>query len=49
MTKEANQKFKNSTKYWIYGNEYIGNNVKVSSSWDNLVKKSSKDDFKCLS
>ena len=29
MTKEANQKFKNSTKCWIYGNEYIDNDVKV--------------------
>ena len=29
MTKEANQTFKNSTKCWIYENEYIDNDVKV--------------------
>ena len=29
MTKEAKQKFKNSTKRWIYENEYIDNDVKV--------------------
>ena len=29
MTKEDKKNFKNSTKYWIYGNEYIDNDVKL--------------------
>ena len=29
MTKKDNESFKNSTKCWIYDNDYIDNNVKV--------------------
>ena len=30
MTKEGNEDFKNSTKFWICGNDYIDTDVKVS-------------------
>ena len=29
MTKEDGEDFKNSTKCWIYDNDYVANNVKV--------------------
>ena len=29
MTKEDNEDFKNSTRYWICGNDYVHNDVKV--------------------
>ena len=29
MTKEENEEFKNSTKYWICDNDYIDNDVKL--------------------
>ena len=29
VTKEDNESFKNSTKCWIYDNDYVGNDVKV--------------------
>ena len=29
MTEEDNEDFENSTKYWIYDNDYIDDNVKV--------------------
>ena len=29
MTKEDNEDFKNSTKYWICGNDFVDNDVKV--------------------
>ena len=29
MTKEDNEDFKNSTKFWIFNNDYIDSDVKV--------------------
>ena len=29
MTKENNEDFKNSTKFWIFNNDYIDSDVKV--------------------
>ena len=33
MTKEDNDHFKSSTKRWIFDNDYIDTDVKVSDNW----------------
>ena len=33
MTKEGNEVFKNSTKFWICDNDYVYNDVKVRYRW----------------
>ena len=38
MTRENNKNFKKSTKFWIYDNDYIDNDIKVRDHCHITVK-----------